>query len=213
MPETSSTERPRGGRRPGKPDTREQILDSARCLIAQGGCGSTSLRAIARHAGVDAALITHYFGSRDGLLREALQHDDLIELDFCALLAAGPPAQFGERLVSEFLEQLDVRHDRPHPLLLALGMGTDNAVAREVLEEIVARSWTEPLTRAIAQTGLTDQPQLAAQLVATQTVALSIASRLPGMFALEALDREQIVTHFGRLVQVALTVGRDESPS
>lgn len=62
----------RRGRRSGSPDTRAQILAVAhRRLLADGYHGVT-LRGIAAEAGVDAALISYYFGSKRGLFGAAL---------------------------------------------------------------------------------------------------------------------------------------------
>jgi hypothetical protein len=58
---------PRRGRRPGAPDTRAAILAAARELFAANGFSGTTIRAIAAAAGVDAALVHHYFGAKDDL--------------------------------------------------------------------------------------------------------------------------------------------------
>jgi AcrR family transcriptional regulator len=57
----------RSGRRPGNPDTRQVILDAARAIFAEVGFASASIRKIAVAAGVDAALVHHYFGSKEKL--------------------------------------------------------------------------------------------------------------------------------------------------
>ena len=64
-------------RRPGRPrgnsDTRARILSSARALFAANGVGNTSIRAIAADAGVDSALIHHYFGTKAQLFAAAIE--------------------------------------------------------------------------------------------------------------------------------------------
>ena len=55
------------GRRSGTPDTRGEIITAARQAFAANGFDRTSLRSIARSAGVDPALIHHYFGDKDAL--------------------------------------------------------------------------------------------------------------------------------------------------
>ena len=65
------------GRRPGRPagnsDTRERILASARELFARNGIGQTSIRAVATAAGVDSALVHHYFGTKEKLFAAAVR--------------------------------------------------------------------------------------------------------------------------------------------
>lgn len=66
------TER-RPGRRPGTPDTRSRILDSARVRFARNGYDKVTVRAVAADAGVDAALIHHYFGTKKQLFIASIQ--------------------------------------------------------------------------------------------------------------------------------------------
>jgi AcrR family transcriptional regulator len=55
------------------PTSREALLSSAIELFAQRGPASVSVRDIARHAGVNQGLIYRHFGSKDGLLGEAIE--------------------------------------------------------------------------------------------------------------------------------------------
>ena len=61
-----------GGRRPGNVDTREEIIQAARQVFAENGYEKTSLRAVARVAGVDAALVHHYFDGKSALFIAAM---------------------------------------------------------------------------------------------------------------------------------------------
>ncbi|CUR61447.1 hypothetical protein NOCA1240550 [metagenome] len=61
------------GRRPGAPDTRAQVLDAARTSFAEKGFRATTIRAVAATAGVDPALVHHYFGTKDNLFLAALE--------------------------------------------------------------------------------------------------------------------------------------------
>jgi AcrR family transcriptional regulator len=61
-----------GGRRPGNVDTREEIIQAARQVFAGSGYEKASLRAVARAAGVDAALVHHYFDGKSDLFMAAM---------------------------------------------------------------------------------------------------------------------------------------------
>lgn len=61
------------GRRGGDSGTREAILVAARALFAAKGYAGASLRAVAAEAGVDPALIRHFFGDKDGLFAATLE--------------------------------------------------------------------------------------------------------------------------------------------
>lgn len=60
------------GRRAGHPDTRAQILDAARDRFLSDGYARASLRSIAADAGVDVALLSYHFGSKQGLFTAAM---------------------------------------------------------------------------------------------------------------------------------------------
>jgi AcrR family transcriptional regulator len=60
------------GRRPGKVDTRGEIVQAAKRVFAAKGYDGTSLRAVAREAGVDPALVHHYFDGKAGLFVTAM---------------------------------------------------------------------------------------------------------------------------------------------
>lgn len=62
----------RSGRRSGSPDTRAEILGAARAAFARGGLAGTTVRSIAEAAGVDSALVHHYFGTKQQLYLAAL---------------------------------------------------------------------------------------------------------------------------------------------
>lgn len=90
------------GRRPGSPDTRQSILDAARTVFARDGLERASMREIARQAGVDPALLRHYFGDRSGLFLAAAR----IALDPRPILRRvllGPRDGMGERILTTAL--------------------------------------------------------------------------------------------------------------
>lgn len=60
------------GRRAGRPDTRAEILDVARDRFLSTGYASTSLRSIAADAGVDVALLSYHFSSKQGLFAASM---------------------------------------------------------------------------------------------------------------------------------------------
>jgi AcrR family transcriptional regulator len=85
------------GRRPGGADTRGLVLAAARTEFAASGYEAASVRAIARAAGVDPALVHHYFGTKQQLFLAALDFpmDPRVLVDH---MAGGDPASVGERV-------------------------------------------------------------------------------------------------------------------
>src|SRR5256886_17585982 len=92
----------RTGRRPGNQDTREAIVEAARKAFAERGYDRASIRAIATSAGVDPALVHHYFGTKDELFLATVQ----APMDPAVLLPQGLDGdvkELPERLLRTFL--------------------------------------------------------------------------------------------------------------
>jgi AcrR family transcriptional regulator len=68
----STASRKRPGRPSGTSNTRDRILTNAREMFARNGIGKTSIRSIAAAAGVDSALVHHYFGTKEQLFAAAV---------------------------------------------------------------------------------------------------------------------------------------------
>ncbi|WP_308163378.1 TetR family transcriptional regulator [Nocardia alni] len=88
----------RSGRRPGRSGTREAILEAARDRFAEVGFDKASIRSIAGAAGVDPALVHHYFGTKQELLTAAMNlpiDPDVIR----ATIGAAPLERIGETIV------------------------------------------------------------------------------------------------------------------
>src|SRR5882757_2919446 len=96
----------RTGRRPGKQDTREAILAAARETFSQRGYDQTSIRAIAAGAGVDPALIHHYFGSKDQLFLATVQAP-MNPAELLPQILSGGAGEVPERLVRTFVSVWD----------------------------------------------------------------------------------------------------------
>lgn len=122
----------RKGRRPGNPDTRGQILDAAGREFARAGYDGATIRGIAGGAGVDPALVLHYFGSKERLFVATLDVPvnpaDVLRsvLDDAA---AGP---MGERLIVTLLEVWDTAGNRGPLLSVIRSVAGEGPVAETV---------------------------------------------------------------------------------
>ena len=70
------------GRRAGPTRTRQSILDAARAAFAELGYDATTIRLVARSAGVDPALVHHFFSNKPGLFAaasESVSTDDIVK--------------------------------------------------------------------------------------------------------------------------------------
>ena len=100
------------GRRPGSPATRREILDAARSVFLEDGYERASVRAIARRAGVDPALVYHYFDGKPALFVELL---DLARdpREIMESAAAGGGVGRGARVVAGFLQAWEAGDPTP----------------------------------------------------------------------------------------------------
>ncbi len=103
---TESTAR-RRGRRPAGQDTRTALVEAARAVFAENGYDGATVRAIATRAGVDAAMVNHWFGSKEGLFAHAVLELPFDPLELQQALRDGPDDDLGERIVRTFVTRWD----------------------------------------------------------------------------------------------------------
>lgn len=127
----------RRGRRPGRSDTRGQILDVARRRFLAEGYQAVTLRSVAAEASVDVALISYYFDSKKGLFGAAL---GLVANPPEILAAAlpGDPATRPERVLHALLATWDDA-DRGAELRLLVGAATQEPDLARLLAEVFER--------------------------------------------------------------------------
>lgn len=127
----------RPGRRKGPSETRPLIVKAARELFAEKGYDGTSLRAVARAAGVDPALVHHFFDGKPALFIEALEFP-INPAVLLPQIAAGPREDIGERLVRTFLGIWSDPDLRPRILAIVRSASTSEQGAAMVREFMTA---------------------------------------------------------------------------
>ena len=124
--------------------TRGRILTAARKLFSERGIGSTSMRMIAKEAGVSAAMVHHYFGSKVDLYQASVEgmYQELRELQaelraatvlvkhFTHLLPYASNPETALAHFHEFLGQLFARSHWPDELASLERPGVLNALAQ-----------------------------------------------------------------------------------
>ena len=159
----------RGGRRPGESGTREAILAAAREGFGSAGYGGTTIRGVARTAGVDPALVHHFFGNKEGLFGAAMELPFDPAVVVSELLADGLQG-LGERVVRTFLAIWDGTPGQG-PMLALLRSAVTDEQAADSLRAFLTRVLLTPLAQAAGD----DRPELRANLVASQMVGLAVA--------------------------------------
>jgi AcrR family transcriptional regulator len=123
------------GRPRGKTDTRNVILNVAGRLFADAGYDKTSVRDVAAAAGVDPAMIRHYFGSKDELFRATMGWP-FEPADIAARVTGGERSDIGERLTRVFFEAWEQPDSRAPLLAILRGAATHDESANLVREFI-----------------------------------------------------------------------------
>jgi AcrR family transcriptional regulator len=199
MAQPRKTRTPRTGRRPGASGAREAILEAARTLFAEHGYSATTMRAIGTAAGVDAALIVHYFGSKARLLREA------IEWPFDPVEAAERVYARGRRNVGEELARLVVetweREGDRSSIMTLLRAATVEPAAAEMLRDFMQNELAPPLFQRLNP----DQPELRASLATAQIIGLGMARYVLRLEPLASMTLDEVVAWIAPTLQRYLT--------
>lgn len=191
---------PARGRRSGTTASRDHILDAARRLFAEQGFEGTSLRQVARSAGVDPAMVHHFFAGKDELFALSVELPADPE-QVLAGVVGSDPEQRGELVVRAVLRLWE---SPAQPGLVAFIRGTLGSKAKTtLLREMVTRTI---ISRIIA--GLPGSPgelALRGNLVATQMVGLMMVRYVVRLEPLASAPAEEVVRLVAPNVQHYLT--------
>lgn len=185
----------RTGRRPGTSGAREAILASAQELFASVGFQRATIREVAREAGVDPALVHHYFGTKDDLFVAVLDLPANPGEVIPAALA-GDPDELGERIVRAFLGAWDGQPGQ-RPLLALVRSATSNESAARMVREFMEHAIRARLAAVIEA----DDVPLRTALAASQMAGLAIARYVLRLEPLASAPPETVVAAVGPTIQ------------
>ncbi len=198
------------GRRAGESRTREAILDAARRRFGEQGYDGATIRGIAADAGVNPALVHHFYGTKERLFAAAMRLPAVPSEIITVVLGAERDRlgeefdrRLGEILVGTLLRTWDVADIRTAFLgLLRSAATTEQGVA--MLREFVTSTILASLTQ-VAGLGDDAESRYRAALVASQVVGLGFARYVLGLEPLAAATTEDLVAAIGPTVQRYLT--------
>ncbi|MEV6599502.1 TetR family transcriptional regulator [Actinoplanes sp. NPDC051346] len=190
----------RSGRRPGNQDTKQSILEAARTIFAERGFDKASIRAIAGGAGVDPALVHHYFGTKEKLFLASM-NSPVNPAELIPKALAGPREEAGARLVRMVLSVWDSPAGAAAVALMRSAMS--NEWTARLMREFVV---TQVLRRAMVELDIdaAEAPTRAA-LVATQMAGLAVVRYVLKVEPVASADPERLVAAIGPNVQRYLT--------
>jgi AcrR family transcriptional regulator len=189
----------RTGRRPGSADTRGRILVAARQAFGERGYDGASVRDIAGRAGVDAALVHHYFGTKQRLFLAATE----LPVDPATMLPqilAGGREGMGERFVRFLVDLWDRPDVRPLLMGVVRSAATD-AVAAGMARRLLADGPFLALAHAA------DRPDagLRATLAGSQLMGLAMARYVLRVEPLASMSPAGVATLLGPAIDRFLT--------
>lgn len=200
----------RAGRRAGESRTREAILDAARRSFGEHGYDGATIRAIASDAGVNPALVHHFYGSKEGLFAAAMKlpvlPSEIIARAFGAArdrLGDDFQAHLGEIMVGTMLRVWDTTEVRTAFLgLLRSAATTDQGLV--MLREFITSTILASLVRA-AGLGDDAEGRYRAALAASQVVGLGFTRYLLRLEPIASASIEDLVAAIGPTMQRYLT--------
>lgn len=189
----------RTGRRSGESTARDDILEAARKLFSDNGFDRTTLRQVADSAGVDPALISHYFGNKRGLFVAAVEFPS----DPAAVLEPVRTCPLDELAATTLRQILQVWASPAGPSVIArfrqaLTSGEDELV-RDLLTSVILAPIRERLR------GTRDELDLRLTLFASQVAGLLVTREILALPPLRAADIDALVAAVAPNLQRYLT--------
>jgi AcrR family transcriptional regulator len=182
------------GRRPGANRTREAILTAARETFAEHGYGGTTIRGIATAAGVDPALVHHFYGSKDELFATVLQLPEEVTAHVRLLLEGGLDGA-GERLTRFYLGLWEAPETQP-ALLTTVRSAVAHEGAARLLRDVIS-------ARLLGRIGhlLPDHAELRVSLAMSHLGGLAIGRYVFRVPPVDRLDIDELVSWVAPTIQ------------
>ncbi len=189
----------RPGRRPGQNKTKAKIIVAAEALFAKEGFDHTTIRAIARQAGVDPALVLHYFDSKQELFIAVMTPPQRMPHKIAKELANGNPETLGLRMATLFVSMLDAKSTN-HIVVNVLKAAIRIPGAAVLLKRIMVR----PILKAFKESAL-DHAELRATLAQSQLVGMVMTRYILKVEPLASLPPKELIAYIAPTLQRYLT--------
>jgi AcrR family transcriptional regulator len=173
--------------------TRQAILDAARARFAQEGYDGVSLREIAGDAGVDAALVSRYFGSKEELFTEVLSAAG----DPSALLEGGIEG-FGARMARKLM--YEPMSDAKFDCVLVMLRSSASLQALPTIRRHSHENFYAPLEALLGG----PDAAVRTRLVGAVIMGMTLARAIKDDHDLDAGGRERLCARLGDILQRAI---------
>lgn len=184
------------GRRSGDSGTRDAILDAALQLFAEHGFEGASLRAIATAAGVDAALIRHFFGDKETLFATVVADRTTIPARMAAAVGDSS-ATAGRALTDTYLRLWEDPETGPVLMALVRSATTSPQAARMLSEMLIAR--------VLDDAGVSPVDRSHVALAGVHLLGIAVARHVVLLPPITALTHDELVDEVAPTIQRYLT--------
>ncbi len=196
---TTETRAGRPGRRGGRSTARDDVARAARALFGEHGYDHASLRQIAERAGVDVALVSYFYGSKQQLFVEVID----LPLDPDVVLPRilqGDRTRVGAALATIILDILGAPELRDRVLGM-IRSASSQPDAAELVRERLTRQLLVPIATHLG----VDDAELRAGLVMSQVVGFTFARHVVGLQVLTDANRAVLEPPLAHTLQHYLT--------
>ena len=175
---------------PGSAPTRAALLAAARALFSEAGYDQVGVRDVAARAGVNAALVSRYFGSKKGLFEAAVADSFTV-----GNLLVGDRATLGERLARYLAgpRRGAAGYDPTLVVLRSAASPEAGPLLRAALDAQVVRPLAAWLTGPAAEAR--------AGLIVSALFGVAVARDVLGVDALAARHADALAPHLGPFLQ------------
>lgn len=184
------------GRRVGDSGTKDAILDAALNLFATLGYEAASIRAIASAAGVDPALIRHFFGDKETLFATTVADRTTIAVTVASALRGDDEGR-GRRVCDTYLRLWEEPDTRPILLALVRSATTSEHAAAMLSEILGARARESVNEHTQGDEGVVARVALAG----SHLLGVAIARYIVKLPAIAELSHETLVAEVAPTIQ------------
>ncbi|GAA4415196.1 TetR family transcriptional regulator [Actinokineospora soli] len=187
------------GRR-GELDAVRALLAAARAIFTESGYDGATVRAIARRAGVDPAMVNHWFGGKEALFAEAVLDVPFNPRALIGEILKGDRDRLGERIIRTFLTSWDSQGGGVFTALIR-SVASHDGVANALRQFFVHQVFGQ-ITTTLADDGTA---MLRANLVASQMIGLGMVRYVAHFEPIDKAEVETVVSAVGPTIQRYLT--------
>jgi AcrR family transcriptional regulator len=175
--------------------TRSKILDAAALAFTRAGYDAVGVREIAQNAGVDPAMISRLFGSKEDLFRAIADKAFSLSPAF-----DGPLEGLGERIARHLLGPIGPSDDASFDEFAFLLGSVGSPAAAPILSAALHRDFIEPLAKRLPGHG----PTTRAALVTSYVMGFAVLRAGLGSPAIESADAALLTSQLARAIQNCL---------